>query len=54
MSRAPLCYANTCPTCGAAPGEQCRTLGTRRLTDTHMDRIKRSVGWRQIDGKGQR
>jgi len=31
-----------CPTCGAEPGERCRTLKTRRTTDTHNARWNQS------------
>lgn len=32
-------YFNWCPSCGAQPRERCRTLRTRRSTDTHMARM---------------
>lgn len=28
-----------CPKCGAAEGERCRSLTTRRVTDTHVARF---------------
>lgn len=30
--------ANPCPKCGAKAGERCRSLTTRRVTDTHVAR----------------
>ena len=32
-------YPNQCPTCGAEPNKPCRTLKTKRVTDTHLARI---------------
>lgn len=31
-------YFNWCPTCGAEPRKPCRTLKTKRVTDTHAAR----------------
>lgn len=32
-------YGVACPICGAGPNEACRTLKTKRVTDTHKARI---------------
>lgn len=32
-------YPRSCPTCKAAPYRPCRSLGTGRVTDTHLARI---------------
>lgn len=32
-------YPAGCPTCGADVGQPCRSLRTRRVTDTHKARI---------------
>lgn len=35
-------YPVSCPTCGVEPGARCRSLTTRRTTDTHIARIMAS------------
>lgn len=43
-------YRVECSYCGAKIGEPCRTLKTRRVTDTHVDRIH---DWFQLWRKGE-
>lgn len=33
-------YKIPCVVCGAPPFQRCRTLKTRRVTDTHMRRVQ--------------
>ena len=40
MSAAGRSYPDPCEKCGVGPFEQCRSLTTGKLTDTHAARLK--------------
>lgn len=45
-------YPTGCTTCGAVRGQPCRSLRTRRVTDTHIARINAAHALRAPNQNG--